>query len=132
MPGADGVERITEVCGGGFALAFGGAEVEIVDAALVEGLAGGRENSDLWGDTCAGELGELLFGIEQSGGADVEQLFVFHDLSEFEGGLRVDEVESEVGGKGLGDRVDFWKEGIGGVAKGRAEDEDNGFLASGQ
>ena len=113
----DGGEGVAEVGGGGFALAFGGAEVEVVDAALVEGGAGGGKDDDFGRDAGAGEFGEELFLIEEGEGADLEEFLVLHDLGHEEVGFGVDEVEREAVFEGFRDGVDFGKEGVGGVAE---------------
>ena len=109
-------------------MAFGGAEVEVVDAALVEGGAGGGEDDDFGSDAGAGAFGEELFLVEEGEGADLEEFFVLHDLGHEEVGFGVNEVEGEAVFEGFGDGVDFRKEGVGGVAERRAEEEDGGFF----
>lgn len=124
-------QGIPQFGSGGFALAFGWTEIEIIDAALIKNHLLGRKQNDFRGDARAGLFGKTLLLVEQSSGPDLEQFFMLHDLSEFEVAFRVNQKKGEAIFKSFRDGVDLGKKGVGGIAERRAEDEHDPLFVGG-
>jgi len=118
-------DGLAEIIRGGGTLAFGGAEVEVVDAATVEDLAGGIDEHGFGREGGLELAGELLGGIEQHGRFELTQRGVLDGQIAGDLGIALDEKDRDLARVIGGDLVHLFDEGFCGGAKGRDKEKQS-------